>query len=243
MVSSGASAGRPGPATRDHDSSLRRRAPGSARRPAGSSAVTTRETGRREPVPPSDSDAGPETAGPLLGRRTHRGDGPPTTHPGTGVAGAERRKLSTVARRPRPRPGARGRRPEARGGSPPPLPGWRVPRVAVGLASAAGSRSRLRWAGGPASLRPATGLGLLHGLGTRSATGLLRDEQGGRGQSVFTKFPDFPAGGTEGPGSAEERRDHLPPPPACPRPPAPGWTPRRPPWTRRGPLHADGGRL
>lgn len=58
MVSSGASAGRPGPATRDHDSSLGRRAPGSAGRPAGSSAVTTRETGRREPVPPPDSDAG-----------------------------------------------------------------------------------------------------------------------------------------------------------------------------------------
>lgn len=182
VVSSGASAGRPGPATRDHDSSLGRRAPGSARRPAGSSAVTTHETGTREPVPPSDSDAGPETAGPLLGRRTHRGDGPPTTHPGTGVAGAERRKLSTAARRPRPRPGARGRRPEARGGSPPPLPGWRVPRVAVGLASAAGSRSRLRWAGARPRCGPPPGWAscTAWGRGARPACCGTSREGGGR---------------------------------------------------------------
>lgn len=150
--------------------------------PAGSSAVTTRETGRREPAPPSDSDAGPKTPVPLLGRRTHRGDSPPTTHPGTGVSALSVGSCrSAAARRPRSRPGARGRRPEARGVNPPPLPASGAPGVAVGVASVSGSRSRLRWAGGPASMLPATGLGLLHSLGTRRATGLLRDGREGGG--------------------------------------------------------------
>ena len=176
----GAPGPRPGTAT--HPWGAARRAVPAASRILRGDNTRDGETGRREPAPPSDSDAGPKTPGPLLGRRTHRGDSPPTTHPGTGVSALSVGSCrSAAARRPRSRPGARGRRPEARGVNPPPLPASGAPGVAVGVASVSGSRSRLRWAGGPASMLPATGLGLLHSLGTRRATGLLRDGREGGG--------------------------------------------------------------
>ena len=82
------------------------------------------------------------------------------------------------------RPGVRGRRREARGVSPPPFPGSRAPGVAVGLASACGARSRLRWAGGGSAAGRLPGWAPCTASGTRTASGLLRDEQRGRGQRV-----------------------------------------------------------
>ncbi|XP_043782260.1 uncharacterized protein LOC122709176 [Cervus elaphus] len=172
------------------------------------------ETGRREPVPPSDSDAGPETPGPFVAPPRHV-----VRVPGRrarAATGSARSQSAAISRCARP-----GRR--------------RRPRVCVRVALAA----PLSW--GPGALLPATGLSLMHNLGTRSATGLLRDEQRGRGRVCFQNAQTLLQSGLTG---RELRKRGKT---TCSlRPLVPGLQRRcgrtqAPPGPGEGPLHADGG--